>query len=672
MQNPFRNIRVSMRLVLMSAFYMVPIGILTFLMVKGASANIKFARWETYGNEYQRPLMTLLHLIPQHQLALQAGDKSQAAAVQPAIDQAFSALAAVQIKLGDDLGFTPDELAKRKRSHVMPETVAAEWNALKGQASAEKSVHLVSDLRTMIAHAGDLSNLILDPDLDSYYLMDATLCALPQMQDRLASTLSLALETLAATGDTTEARGKLAVAVAMLAESDLARAAGSMDTAFNEDANFYGASPTLEKNLRPKLSELSAAAGDFIGAMQKIAAGDKTITPATITTSGHAAREKLSVLWTSAAAELDTLLNTRIGTYQSQRTTQVSLTSLVLGIATALVWLITISLTKPLSKLTIMLSSNSTQVSNTVAELASSSEILSAGSSEQAASLEETSASLEEIASMIKRTASNAQTAKQLGNDTRAAADVGATDMQGMSQAMTEIKASSDNIAKIIKTIDEIAFQTNLLALNAAVEAARAGEAGAGFAVVADEVRALAQRSAQSAKETSALIEDSIRKSSRGVEFSNKVSASLNDIVTKARQMDDLINEIAHASSEQSQGITQINSAVAQLDQTTQQAAASSSNMSDAASVLSGQTLELNAAVKELESLIGACPDLAEQHAPATPAPRPSQTRPSRTAAKKPSARTTVRAAAAEEIPFGDGTPKHKGNAAASGAFADF
>ena len=532
--------------------------------------------------------------------------------MQSSIDEAFTSLAAVQSSHGEDLGFNSQELAKRKRSHVMPDAVAAEWNTLKSQAStlaapalAEKHTHLVADIRMMIAHAGDLSNLILDPDLDSYYLMDATLCALPQMQDRLASTISLALDTLAASGDTTEARGKLAVAAAMLAESDLGRSNGSMDTAFNEDANFYGASPTLAKNLRPRIAELTSASEAFIAQIQKIAAGDKTAAPETTLAAGRAARTKLAELWTSAASELDALLETRISSYTSQRTTQVGFTSLALGIAIFLSWLVNVSLTKPLRKLTETLASNSHILSGTISSLAQSSETLAFGSSEQAASLEQTSASLEEIASMIKRTAENAQIAKQLGNDTRASADIGATEMQAMSLAMVEIKTSSDNIAKIIKTIDEIAFQTNLLALNAAVEAARAGGAGAGFAVVADEVRALAQRSAKSARETSALIEDSIRKSSRGVEFSTKVSTSLNDIVVKARQMDDLINEIAQASGEQTHGINQINTAVAQIDENTQKSAESSSNLSLAVSGLEDQSIGLNSAIAGLESLIG-------------------------------------------------------------------
>ncbi len=151
---------------------------------------------------------------------------------------------------------------------------------------------------------------------------------------------------------------------------------------------------------------------------------------------------------------------------------------------------------------------------------------------------------------MTKRNAEGALQAKKLSNETRTAADTGATEMTEMKQAVDAIKLSSDSIAKIIKTIDEIAFQTNILALNAAVEAARAGEAGMGFAVVAEEVRNLAQRSAQSARETAAKIEDSVKKSDHGVRISEKVVKSLGEIIGKARRVDELVRSLHAIESE--------------------------------------------------------------------------------------------------------------------------
>ena len=237
-------------------------------------------------------------------------------------------------------------------------------------------------------------------------------------------------------------------------------------------------------------------------------------------------------------------------------------------------------------------------------EITSSSQTLAEGASEQAASLEETSSSLEEMASMTKNNAENLQKANELAKQTRSAADKGVADMVTMNSAMEAIKISSADIAKIIKTIDEIAFQTNILALNAAVEAARAGEAGMGFAVVADEVRNLARRSADAAKETAAKIEGAIAKTAQGVDISRKVSEALNDIVAKARQVDQLATEVATASQEQTQGIVQINTAVGQMDQVTQSNAASAEESAAAAEELNAQAYALKSVVGELLHLV--------------------------------------------------------------------
>ncbi len=280
-----------------------------------------------------------------------------------------------------------------------------------------------------------------------------------------------------------------------------------------------------------------------------------------------------------------------------------SLATIVVG--TGIAYWLARRITQKISALVINLKGNAQSSTANATQIQSASQELAAGASESAASLEETSASLEEIASMITRTSANAQSAKQLGSDTRSAAEAGSADMQAMSAAMAEIKTSSDNIAKIIKTIDEIAFQTNLLALNAAVEAARAGEAGMGFAVVADEVRALAQRSAVAAKETASKIEDSITKSQRGVDLSGKVAERLHHITVKVRQMSELITEIAQASTEQNQGITQISSAVSIMDTTTQSAAASSAQLANSAEELSLQSAVLNEAVVDLDRIVG-------------------------------------------------------------------
>jgi methyl-accepting chemotaxis protein len=282
------------------------------------------------------------------------------------------------------------------------------------------------------------------------------------------------------------------------------------------------------------------------------------------------------------------------------------LVGLAIGVVFAMVfgWTLIRSLTRQLFGLAESLGETSREVAAAANQVSTTSQALAEGSSSQAASIEETSASLEELSSMTKRNADNSRSANELSKQTRAAADKGVEDMRGMNTAMLAIKASSDDIAKIIRTIDEIAFQTNILALNAAVEAARAGEAGMGFAVVADEVRNLAQRSAQAAKETAAKIEGAITRTAQGVEYSDKVSLALNDIVTKARQVDELAAEVASASTEQTHGITQINTAVGQMDKVTQSNAASSEESAAAAEELYAQAEVMKKSVSELMRLV--------------------------------------------------------------------
>jgi methyl-accepting chemotaxis protein len=252
---------------------------------------------------------------------------------------------------------------------------------------------------------------------------------------------------------------------------------------------------------------------------------------------------------------------------------------------------------------------NASQTSAIASQVASASHDLAEGAGQQAAALEQTGASLKEMASRTRNNAEYAEHAKNLANQTRQTADAGVRDMAEMSRAMAAIKAASDNIAKIIKTIDEIAFQTNILALNAAVEAARAGEAGMGFAVVADEVRNLAQRSAQAARETAGLIEDSIAKSGHGVHISAKVGESLQEILARAREMDEVVVQIAGASKEQSEGIAQVNAAVGQMDSITQSTAATAEETSSAAEEMHAQAEDLRQAVTALLKLVDGSAD---------------------------------------------------------------
>lgn len=325
-----------------------------------------------------------------------------------------------------------------------------------------------------------------------------------------------------------------------------------------------------------------------------------------------------------------------------------------------------LQINRPLNQAIQGLNSASVQTTAASKEFSKASQALAIGATEQAASLEETSASLEEMSSLTKRNAESAKQANTFANQTRNAADAGSSDMHAMEKAMQEIKISSDNIGKIIKTIDEIAFQTNLLALNAAVEAARAGEAGQGFAVVADEVRNLAQRSAVAAKETAAKIQDSIAKSDHGVVISSKVAAALHEIVLKAQQVDASVAEIAAACNEQSQGISQISSAVMQMDRVTQSNASGAEESASAAEELNAQAQTLRDSVAALVELVGA-QDAYSNTAVATPKLPSAADQDSLTATQQFTAGSFSQAAAAPPAKNG---PSLKSKAAPADTFS--
>jgi methyl-accepting chemotaxis protein/methyl-accepting chemotaxis protein-1 (serine sensor receptor) len=245
------------------------------------------------------------------------------------------------------------------------------------------------------------------------------------------------------------------------------------------------------------------------------------------------------------------------------------------------------------------------QVASAAGQVSSSSQSLAQGASEQAASLEETSSSSEEINAMARKSSENSRDAAGLVTLSQQKFAETNQALEQTVEAMGEISTQSGKISKIIKVIDEIAFQTNILALNAAVEAARAGEAGMGFAVVADEVRNLAQRCAQAAKDTSALIEESITKSNDGKVKVDQVAVAIHAITEEAAKIKTLVDEVNLGSQEQVRGIEQIGKAIGQMEQVTQSAAANAEESASAAEELTAQAAALKGIADELARMMG-------------------------------------------------------------------
>ena len=296
------------------------------------------------------------------------------------------------------------------------------------------------------------------------------------------------------------------------------------------------------------------------------------------------------------------------------------------------------------------------QVASASSQVAGTSQALSQGATQQAASLEETSASMEEMASITRQNAENSHRATEMANEAAHLTATANTALGEMVNSMGAIKESSDKVAKIIKTIDEIAFQTNILALNAAVEAARAGEAGMGFAVVADEVRSLAQRSAQAAKDTAALIEESIGRANEGQQRVGQVSNAVTAMSESSTRIKGLIEEVSVASRQQAQGIDQVTHAVSQMEKVTQTTAANAEESAAASEELSAQAETAMAVVNRLASLVDGNRRHMAHAAPDAPAPGHAPAKGSRKVVQMQKLARPASIDPEAEIPLGDGT----------------
>ena len=280
----------------------------------------------------------------------------------------------------------------------------------------------------------------------------------------------------------------------------------------------------------------------------------------------------------------------------------IGVVAVVLGVLVT--FLVARSVVGPISARICGLADNSDHVASASNGISEASQSLSESATQQAASLEETGSSLEQIASMVKTNADNASEADSITRDTDRVMETVSTDMEEMASAMSQIAEAGGEISKIVKSIDEISFQTNLLALNAAVEAARAGEAGAGFAVVADEVRNLAMRAAEAAQNTQDLVETTVTRIRQGSELVDKTKDGFAQVADSIGKVAALVAEIATASSEQAQGIVQVNQAVSEMDKVVQQNAANAEETAGASAEMRTQAEEMNEHVSVLVGLI--------------------------------------------------------------------
>jgi methyl-accepting chemotaxis protein len=360
---------IGPKIALIGASFFLPIAVLLMLMVNSMSASIEFAEKELAGSAVLRPLMGFQAAVHDYLEVAGCGAEATCAAqretAKAVAESTLTLLDRQMASHGQILQFNPEGLNKRSRGGKDAAGLRSAWTRFSQADPAQPEFAAaytdVADMtRTMITHAGDTSNLILDPDLDSYYLMDAVLIAAPQMQDRLASIEQLSRASKGSESD----RLKLAVAAAMFAEADFGRLVASTNTAINEDPNFYGVSSTLRPRLEAPLVAVSDPAKKLLEALRNGGSGESTVKLA------HETRKANFAYWNQASEELEALLKIRIGDYAGQRTRAILISGLAVLGASLLAFFLLQSITKPLEKLVRSLGPGATLLSGCVEKIA--------------------------------------------------------------------------------------------------------------------------------------------------------------------------------------------------------------------------------------------------------------------------------------------------------------
>ncbi|HEU4458600.1 MAG TPA: methyl-accepting chemotaxis protein [Methylibium sp.] len=613
----FRRCGFGAKAAVVSAFFLLPIGLLSWAWFVATESQIAFSQKERDGVRYAREVMPLQPLLMvQRMLALQrAGGADTAAELEPLrgrIEQQLRRIDAAQAASADALG-----------------TAAAHGRlkaALAALASPSPSPHAVFTSHTaavqasidLLTQAADGSNLTLDPDLDTYYLMDGGLMRLPHLLGELGT--GRGLGAALARGLPAEAwTAETLTRSAVLADYSLA----ALDVAIAKVAG-------LHAGTRAALGHDEAMASLKLFRAALAASGDA----GAIVASGSAAIDALFTVQGRMVERLDELIAVRIAALQERVLAMAVAVALSLALAAYFFWSfylvmrgglretrrhlaamtggdlttrprpwgtdeaaeLMVSLGQMQDSLHVIVGDvrrTSDEIVRSSAAIADGAHDLSTRTEQTAASLEETAASMEEVTATVRRTADAAKEAETMARTNDAAATRSGRAMGQVVVTMEALGAASGRIGEITGTIDGIAFQTNILALNAAVEAARAGEAGRGFAVVAAEVRALAQRSSQAAREIKQLIEDSVAKTDEGRRVVNEAGASIEELQSVARRMGSVIGEIAVGAREQSVGVEQIGRTTQELDRSTQANAALVEQTAACASTLRDQAQAL-------------------------------------------------------------------------------
>ena len=601
------KIRIAYRPLLILAALALPLAGLFYYMMSGFAHDIRITEMELKGARYQRSLQQLLKLVPEHKRA------SRAAAVSAEIDKAFDSLVEVDHAIGADLLFIDVELQRRGRETASITRLRQAWNGIKARGVApvdadEDDPHdiLVTNIRSAITHVGDTSNLILDSELDSFYLIDATLGALPDVQDRLGRVIDFAAQE----GTLTPAKqAQLLVFATQLRDQGLDRVTGSIQTSLNETAKLRGSDTAMRAVLTDPLKLYVATATQYLPLLEKQQKSSSMVAKADeFIQKGDAMRAASFALWEVSMTELERLLQSRKHQLDTRRLDACLIISMCLATAVLIFWAVVRSITVPLSQISkaaitlaggdltvnlphakrpdevgdvarsmehvranlgkllndvnrgvMALGAASSELSEVSSRMAANSHETSSKSQSVAAAAEEMSANSVSVASGMEQASTNLTTVaaateemtSTIGeiarNSERAREITSQANAQAdrVKQLMQNLTAAANAIGKVTETIANISSQTNLLALNATIEAARAGAAGKGFAVVAHEIKELARQTADATEDIKSKVE--------GIQASTLGTLDdLGQISDVIGQVSEVVGTIASAIEEQS------------------------------------------------------------------------------------------------------------------------